>query len=228
MDALNGRGIDGAVSGSKWWFSSLQLKRATAAAAATLALAGGEVAEAGIVILPTGVDSIALSGNFYWPTRTGWESTYELGDMYGNIYSGNGMLAVPFEWGLYDLTLEAMRDTGERFNLIMRFGDLHFLDSQSFQASGTSLSSGNNNLSVGSSYAIGQWDSLWRGDVTTSFTNAQIASSVPEPGTLALMVAGLGAVGVVARRRRSSAGTSQSTPATWTTQQPETPEDTAA
>jgi hypothetical protein len=40
-------------------------------------------------------------------------------------------------------------------------------------------------------------------DETFSFTNVATTPSIPEPGNLVLLMAGLGALGIVARRRRS-------------------------
>lgn len=115
-----------------------------------------------------------------------------------------------------------MRETGEKFDMVMNFGNLQFINDQSFEATGSNSLQGINTPSQNIPWVYAYWDKTnGIGEATINYGNATITSAVPEPGTTALLLAGLaGVAGVVAARRRRNTLGAQ-TPGTDTTPTPE-------
>ncbi len=195
------------------------------ATAATLALTGVNVAEADIVVLPTWVNSMTLSGNFYWPTSTGGVGTYLLFNEDSIEFRGESVLWTPIEGGIYTLILNAMRETGEKFNMVMEFNDLRYTSPHSFEAIGSplltqsNLLQGINTANQNTPWTQASWDNDGIGQAAVFYGNAHI-NAVPEPSSAALIGFGLWALGLAtARRRRNTLGAQ--TPGTETTPTPE-------
>jgi hypothetical protein len=148
------------------------------------------------IYIPTGATVLSFSaptpyvGNpGYW--STGASASLDLGGNGSqNMVAPSGYQAYTF-WGQYT---ESVYQQGSTANFSLTLGNV----SVGTNTVGISSYYGYSTPPVGQAYATNQY-----GNYTTFTTNAVSAvAAVPEPETYAMLLAGLGAVGMIARRRR--------------------------
>ncbi len=146
-----------------------------------------------LVTISTGFELSAVGSPLYWEALTTSGNTGFISQFLVNGETGqacgynpcNGPILAPGTW--YDLSMLLNYSTGTATDFV----DGVAFSSGSFYLSPTTL--GSVGLGINDAYGLG--------DATASWDNISVSSSVPEPSTWAMMLAGFGFLGLTGWRK---------------------------